>query len=116
MYLAAILEKNILVLKNSGQLEKSVVTHAALAPTLTTATEIFQIRAHLNAQNTHFLATYFFRMTLKKTKSALTSRRVHSATRQNRERWRPENLVGWSCRERHPLDKFGTIRPDTTWT
>ena len=68
MYLAAILEKNILVLKkNSGQLEKSVFTHAALEPTLTTATEIFQIRAHLNAQNTHFLATYFFRMTLKKT-------------------------------------------------
>ena len=60
MYLAAILEKNILVLKNSGQLEKSIFTHAALEPTLITATEIYQNRAHLNAHNTHFLATHLF--------------------------------------------------------
>ena len=78
--------KNILVLKNSGQLEKSIFTHAALEPTLTTATEIFQIRAHLNVQNTHFLATYFFRMTLKKHKigSHLETRPPSHTTEQGK--------------------------------
>ena len=80
------LGKNIIVLKNSRQPEKSIFTHAALESTLTTATEIFQIRAHLNAQNTHFLATYFFRMTLKKHKigSHLETRPAGRTTQQGK--------------------------------
>ena len=52
----------------------------------------------------------------KNNKIVLTARRAHSTKRKYKERWSTAWRVSWSYRERRVVDRFGTNRPDTTWT